>query len=69
MMQKERGNQSLRRFTYSALLLMFLGSSESCKLYLLGACFIFLMCPVFAPGFNCGLLRNDAEGEGELITL
>jgi hypothetical protein len=68
-MQKERGNQSLRRFTYSALYLMFLELSKSCKLYLLGACLIFLMCPVFAPKFNCGFLRNDAEEEGELITL
>jgi hypothetical protein len=48
---------------------MFLGASESYKLYLLGACLIFLMCPVFAPGFMCRFLRNDAEGEEELITL
>jgi hypothetical protein len=36
------------------------GVSEGCKSYLLGACLIFSMCPVFASGFNCEFLRNDA---------
>jgi hypothetical protein len=47
---------------YSAPILMFLGSSDSCKSYPLGEYLILLMCPVFTLEFNCGFLRKDAEG-------
>ena len=43
---------------------MFLGASKSCESYLLGACLILLMWPVFASEFNCEFLRNDTEGGG-----
>jgi hypothetical protein len=43
---------------------MFLGASESCKSYLSGKYLILSMWPVFTPGFNCEILRKNAEGGG-----